>query len=109
MARFDYLELAVKNLGQAKEFYSKALGFEFTDFGLEYAATTTNDTDIGFHEQKEIIPPLGVICVENLEAAYENVKAAGGNIVVEIFEFPGGKRFEFLDPSGNKIGVWEKI
>jgi uncharacterized protein len=109
MARLDYLELAVKNLGQAKEFYAKALGFEFTDFGPEYSATTSNDTDIGFHEQQKITPPLGVICVENLETAFENVKNAGGNIVVDIFSFPGGRRFEFLDPSGNHIGVWEKM
>ncbi len=109
MARLDYLEIAVKNLTQAKEFYSNALGFKFTDFGPEYAATTTNDTDFGFHVQNEIIAPLGVICVENLETAYLQVKNAGGKIIVEIFEFPGGKRFEFLDPFGNKIGVWQKI
>ncbi len=109
MARLDYLELAVKDINVAKEFYSLALGFNFTDFGTEYAATTTNDTDIGFHEQKEITPPMGVICVDDLETAYEKVKLAGGDIVVEIFDFPGGKRFEFLDPSGNRIGIWQKI
>jgi hypothetical protein len=24
----------------------------------------------------------------------------------EIFEFPGGRRFEFTDPSGNELAVW---
>lgn len=109
MARLDYLELAAQDLGIIKEFYSNALGFKFTDFGPEYASTTTGDTDIGFYQQQETLPPLGVICVDNLDIAYENVKKAGGNIIVEIFEFPGGKRFEFLDPAGNKIGIWEKL
>jgi uncharacterized protein len=22
------------------------------------------------------------------------------------YEFPGGRRFHFLDPSGNELGVW---
>ena len=22
------------------------------------------------------------------------------------YEFPGGRRFEFSDPSGNELGVW---
>jgi hypothetical protein len=25
---------------------------------------------------------------------------------VEAFEFPGGRRFHFADPSGNVVGVW---
>lgn len=30
----------------------------------------------------------------------------GGEIVNEPYEFPGGRRFHFLDPSGNELGVW---
>ena len=29
-----------------------------------------------------------------------------GTIVKEIFSFPGGRRFEFTDPSGNHLAVW---
>jgi predicted enzyme related to lactoylglutathione lyase len=33
------------------------------------------------------------------------VTAAGGTIVKPIFSFPGGRRFQFLDPSGNELAV----
>ena len=36
------------------------------------------------------------------------IKQAGGTIVVEIFEFPGGKRFHFTDPGGNELAVWSE-
>lgn len=109
MPRFDYLELSVKNIAEAKKLYSETFGWEFMDFGPEYASTTSGDTDIGFHQTDEILPPLGVICVDNLDLYYANAVKAGAQIVTEIFEFPGGKRFEFIDQSGNKIGVWEKM
>jgi len=33
------------------------------------------------------------------------VRKAGGDIVQAIFSFPGGRRFHFLDPSGNEMAV----
>ena len=34
------------------------------------------------------------------------VSANGGQIVRNTFEFPGGRRFHFADPSGNELAVW---
>jgi predicted enzyme related to lactoylglutathione lyase len=34
------------------------------------------------------------------------VKDAGGTIAEEPYAFPGGRRFTFFDPSGNRLGVW---
>jgi predicted enzyme related to lactoylglutathione lyase len=34
------------------------------------------------------------------------VQAQRGRIVREIFSFPGGRRFHFLDPNGNELAVW---
>ena len=33
------------------------------------------------------------------------VEGAGGRIVRPIFAFPGGRRFHFLDPSGNELAA----
>jgi hypothetical protein len=30
----------------------------------------------------------------------------GGTVLVEPYDFPGGRRFQFADPSGNELGVW---
>jgi hypothetical protein len=46
-----------------------------------------------------------VIEVEDLEATVEAVQSAGGTIVRPIFAFPGGRRFHFLDPSGNELAA----
>jgi hypothetical protein len=44
--------------------------------------------------------------VLDLAAAEERVRAAGGTIVKPAYNFPGGRRFHFTDPSGNELAVW---
>ena len=34
--------------------------------------------------------------------------AAGGSVVVQIFAFPGGRRFHFRDPAGSELAVWSE-
>jgi hypothetical protein len=36
----------------------------------------------------------------------EKIIESGGNISKDIFSFPGGRRFHFLDPDGNELAVW---
>ncbi|HEX8238832.1 MAG TPA: VOC family protein [Allosphingosinicella sp.] len=107
MARFNYVELPVADTGAAKAFYEAAFGWSLTDFGPTYAATTTGDTDIGLQGDPAEAgkAPLPVIDVADLEAALASVEAAGGRIVRPIFAFPGGRRFHFLDPSGNELAA----
>ena len=109
MARLDYVELPVTDLSATRSFYEQAFGWSLTEFAPTYAATTTNDTDLGIASDPEQKPkaPLAVIQVEDLEAALASVERAGGSIVRPIFGFPGGRRFEFLDPAGNQLAVWQ--
>ena len=51
---------------------------------------------------------LVVLYATSLEDTRGKVMAAGGKIVREIFEFPGGKRFHFSDPNGNELAVWSE-
>lgn len=107
MARFNYVELPVGDVGAARAFYEAAFGWSLTDFGPTYAATLTGDTDIGLQgdSAEATAAPLPVIDVADLEAALAAVEAAGGRIVRAIFAFPGGRRFHFLDPSGNELAA----
>ena len=50
--------------------------------------------------------PLVVLYASKLEEIFAAVKAQRGRIVREIFSFPGGRRFHFLDPNGNELAVW---
>ena len=43
---------------------------------------------------------------DDLDATLAAVAAAGGEIVNGPYDFPGGRRFHFVDPSGNELGVW---
>ena len=107
MARLNYVELPVRDVGAAKAFYEAAYGWSLTAFGPSYAATLTGDTDIGLQGDpaEATKAPLPVIDVPDLEAAQAAVTEAGGEIVQAIFDFPGGRRFHFLDPSGNEIAA----
>ena len=107
MARFNYVELPVGDVGAARAFYEAAFGWSLTQFGPTYAATVTGDTDIGLQGDPAEAPaaPLPVIDVADLEAALAAVDAAGGRITRPIFPFPGGRRFHFLDPSGNELAA----
>ncbi len=42
----------------------------------------------------------------NLEGIEASIKESGGQIVRDPFEFPGGRRLHFTDPSGNELAVW---
>jgi hypothetical protein len=49
---------------------------------------------------------LVVLFAADLEGARERVIKAGGKISKEIVSFPGGRRFQYIDPAGNQLGVW---
>lgn len=105
MARLNYVELPVGDVGAAKRFYEQIFGWPLTEFGPTYAATLTGGTDLGLQgdSSEATRSPLPVIEVDDLEAAFNAVTQAGAEIVRPIFAFPGGRRFQFLDPGGNEI------
>src|SRR3712207_2307865 len=82
-ARLDYVELPVADLAASRTFYERAFGWGMTQFGSNYAATMTNDTDVGLASDPAERPkaPLAIIQVEDLEAALASVEQAGGTIV----------------------------
>ena len=107
--RIDYVELPSATAHElTRAFYSKAFGWSFTDYGADYAATTTGDVDVGLNGQPQdaLAAPLPVIRVDDLEAAFDAVTKAGGTIAKPIFAFPGGRRFQFIDPAGSELAVW---
>ena len=49
---------------------------------------------------------LVVLYHTDLEALKAEILRADGKISKDIFDFPGGRRFHFKDPSGNELAVW---
>ncbi len=111
MAVLDYIELPVGAVDQELTFYSRAFAWKFTSYGPDYAAheegpcqLALNGVEAGGHRTAAILP---VIRVEGIEAARDAVTTAGGTITLDIFEFPGGRRFHFTDPDGRELGCYE--
>jgi predicted enzyme related to lactoylglutathione lyase len=109
--KIDYVELPAKGAVDAcKRFYGEAFGWGFVDYGPEYAGFDGAGVDGGFHGAPESPggpeAPLVILYAADLEAMEAKVRAAGAEIVVPIFDFPGGRRFHFRDPAGNMLGVW---
>ena len=110
--RIDYFEFPAADLAAAKKFYSTAFGWNFTDYGPSYAGFgyPGAEREAGgiAADPEHTRGPLAVLYSDNLEASEQSVIAAGGKISKPIFSFPGGRRFHFVDPSGNELAVWSE-
>lgn len=108
--RVDYVEFPATDLEAIKRFYSSVFAWEFTDWGDDYVSFDDGRLSGGFRrsEQVEQGGPLVVLYAANLEDIESLVTAHGGTIVEETYEFPGGRRFHFADPSGNLLAVWSE-
>lgn len=106
--KIDYVELATPDIAGSKAFLAKAFGWSFVDYGPSYAAFADAGLDGGLEGDpaEAPSPPLVILKTDDLEAAFEAVKAAGGEITRPIFAFPGARRFQFREPGGNEMGVW---
>jgi predicted enzyme related to lactoylglutathione lyase len=109
----DYIEFAVDDLEGAKAFYAKALGWEFNDYGPDYAGIkdpTTGGEFGGLSPEPVTSRGEGVLALirtDDADAALASVLEAGGRIQAAMHDYPGGRRFTFADPSGNVLGVYE--
>ena len=113
--KLNYVEFAVTDLAASKRFFTEAFGWQFEDFGPHYSAFTDQGLDGGLYQAEKVeaasahpSAPLLVFYSEQLEASLEKVRRAGGVISKEIFSFPGGRRFQFIEPGGNQLAVWSQ-
>lgn len=104
----DYIEITVRDVAEAKAFFTKAFGWAFRDYGPDYAGIQGAGKEAGGLCKGEARGggPLVVLYSRDLDATVAAVEAAGSRIVKRPFAFPGGRRFHFADPSGNELAVW---
>ncbi len=112
--KINYIELPARNIEATKAFFRQVFGWVFTDYGPDYSAFSDQGVDGGFYrsEQVSLSSQGGTLVVfysESLEQTLEKIQSAGGVIIKPIFEFPGGRRFHFTEPSGNEFAVWSDI
>jgi hypothetical protein len=106
-----YIEFYAIDIEEAKRFFNAAFDWEFNDYGPDYAGIRNRNADGecgGICHTEKVVTggPLVILYSDDLESSLASVKKAGGKITKEIFSFPGGRRFQFCDPSGNELAVW---
>ena len=111
--RIDYVEFPARDIGRAKEFYASVFGWTFEDYGPDYCAFNDGQLDGGFYRSDLSSSAAGgsalvVVYADDLEGTRARVLDNGGTLVRDIFNFPGGRRFQFADPNGNELGVWSE-
>lgn len=104
----DYIEFKAKDLEAVKQFYSIAFGWTFTDYGPTYTSFSDSGIQGGFEKSDEPVVNgvLVVLYHRDLETVKSHIIKSGGSISKDIFSFPGGHRFHFVDPAGNELAVW---
>jgi len=104
----NYIEFKAKDLEKIKEFYTSSFNWTFTDYGPTYIAFSESGLSGGFEltENEIVNGALIVLYHKNLELIKNKIVKAGGKIIKDIFSFPGGRRFHFVDPSENELAVW---
>lgn len=104
----DYIEFNVADIERSKAFYGKAFGWSYIDYGPDYCEFNDGRMKGGFTTQDPVCTggPLIVFYHDDLQATLANIIAAGGEITKEIFQFPGGERFQFKDLDGYELAVW---
>lgn len=113
--KIDYIELSAHDLDLAKQFFSEAFGWAFTDYGPEYTAFFRAEAGLDggiFKSDPETKPRTGALVIfysNDLERAMQKITDAGGTVVKPTFLFPGGRRFHFCDPCGNEYALWSDV
>lgn len=111
--KINYVEYPARNLDATKHFFREAFGWNFVDYGPDYASFSDQGLDGGFFKSELAArtsegSALIVFYSKHLDETLARVVAAGGKVIKPIFSFPGGRRFHFAEPSGNEFAVWSE-
>ena len=122
-----HFEMPYDDAARMTRFYQQAFGWQTQALGAEMGnyvtAMTAESTPAGpvkpgainggFFQRQADRPdqqPSVVISVDNVGAAMEKVRAAGGKVLGEPMDIPGvGKYVSFRDPEGNRVSLLQPL
>ena len=116
MGRVSHFEITADDPDRAAEFYRKAFGWEFTDWGgpFKYLLATTGPTDqVGINgaimarnDRKQAV--INTISVDSWEEGARAVAEAGGKVLMAKDAVPGQGYFAYCsDTEGNVFGIFQ--
>ena len=108
-------ELATKDAGAAKNFYSELFGWKVKDSqagGMDYSEITQNDKPFGGIMQMTAefgeMPShwMAYVAVDDVDAAVKRVEELGGKVCMPPSDIPHVGRFSVItDPTGANISI----
>ncbi len=109
--KINYIEIPVKALASSKAFFNQVFGWEFEDYGDDYAAINGAGINGGLYVSENSVSAdkgsvLVVLYSDDLVNSQTAIISAGGTIKIPTFAFPGGHRFHFCDGNNNEYAVW---
>lgn len=107
--QIDYVEIPVTDPHRAREFLVALFGWSSQEWGSDYISFSDGRLDGGLRRADAPAPSTGVLLVfysDNLERDRDRVVELGATISQDIFSFPGGQRFHFVDPVGTEFAIW---
>lgn len=110
--RIDYVEIPVTDVPRARAFLEAMFGWKFQAWGDDYLSFSDGRLNGGIRKSTEPAPAAGVLLVfysDDLERDVARVQELGGTISQEVFSFPGGRRFHFVDPAGTEFAIWSEV
>lgn len=114
----NYIELPATDLVATKAFYEHNFGWTFTDYGPGYAAAHVSNIEVALNTEANVgtaqldgdqdpTGPLVLLQTDDLDSVHSALALESGAIVTSPFDYPGGTRLHFRDPSGNILGVYQ--
>lgn len=110
-SRIDYIEIPVTDPARARDFLVALFGWSTQDWGPDYVSFSDGRLEGGLRRAEEPAPSTGVLIVfysQDLERDRARVVELGATISQDIFSFPGGRRFHFVDPVGTEYAIWSE-
>jgi len=114
MARISHFEIPANNPQSLMDFYGKALGWQFQQYGDDgYWFAITGEGEEGINgaimQRRDPQQPIvNTATVTDIDAATAAVLDAGGNIAMPKFEVGDmGWVTYCIDPEGNLFGLWQ--
>lgn len=107
--RIDYVEIPAADIDAMRTFLEQLFGWTFQAWGPDYYSFNDGRLDGGLRRVESSATAGGVLLIfysQDLERDYERVQELGATISQEIFEFPGGRRFHFVEPAGTEFAIW---
>lgn len=115
MKTYDNFFLPVEDMAQAKAFYGEILGletkFEFPDSGMAAYRVGQEEPAIILKDRKKFPDAKPTIWfeVEDVRAAYRQLRKKGLVFLSEPFQIRTGWAAEFEDPFGNRLGITDYL